>query len=198
MNGKGLWLTLAFLCLLALTATPAQAQWCQGIDGPYWCGDPEACQGVCSDPNSDCMTPCKRFNNWSTCGGITNDHDGDGVGNGSDNCACNANSNQADCDLDGFGDVCDGNSVRWVYVQDMGRCDWDGDTNFGSFDVEILGAHQYQDACSGNYCADRYVIDQDECNWGTQTYSTDTCCEALFNDSWCIHGNCGGGSNCPF
>jgi len=161
---------------LVLSSSAAQAEWCQGVDGPYWCGDPSACQVVCSEPGSDCMTPCLRFGNtWGTCGGseFDTDVDGDGIANDSDNCACDANSNQIDCDQDGAGDVCDAVDEKWVPVSSVTRCDWDMDWHFGYGEVELFGTQQYRELCTNSYCNESVKMDDKKC-YGI--FDAEDCC----------------------
>jgi hypothetical protein len=186
----------SFLLALLLAPATAQAQFCQGVDGPYWCGDPEACQAVCSEPGSDCTTPCKRFNSWTTCGGGGgNDEDGDGILNDSDNCACNANANQADCDQDGAGDVCDAVNEKWVPVSSVNYCDWDMDWHFGYGEVEKYGTQQYQNLCNNSYCNQSVKIDDKKCYGYTDGYA---CCYDNYGYSTCAIDNQCPADTCPF
>jgi hypothetical protein len=143
-------------------------------------------QCSCQDDLNSCLEWCP-YADW----------DDDGFLDSNDNCPDNYNPNQADCDMDGLGDACDGHSEMWVYVEDIGRCDWDGDTHLTYFTVEILGAKRYQNVCNGAYCSKRYSITGGSCGWATYAYSTDSCCEHLYDDSWCIHTDCGA-PDCPF
>lgn len=194
---------LLALCLLAF-AGEASAQWCQSPEGPYWCGDPDNCAGVCSDPTSDCTTSCEMFGGTqTTCGAYfgapANDLDSDGVANGSDNCICTANSNQANCDGDAWGDSCDSANELWVFVTDLGRCDWDGDTHWNKFTVEQYGAKRYQNVCDGSFCSDRYLISEVDCHFSTGCGSSKgACCDCHYPFLWCSGGDDCGSPGCPF
>jgi hypothetical protein len=189
-------LFVSSLFTLALAASPAQAQWCQGVDGPYWCGDPDACQAVCSEPGADCTTPCTRLGGtWTTCGGGGSDIDGDGIGNDSDNCACNANTNQADCDQDGQGDVCDAQNEKWVVVSGVDYCDWDMDWHFGYGEVEKFGTQRYRELCTNSYCNQSVKMDDKKCYGYTDAYD---CCYDNYGYSICSIDNQCPADSCPF
>ncbi|MEA2563618.1 MAG: hypothetical protein QOH06_5122 [Acidobacteriota bacterium] len=191
----------SFLLALVLAPASAQAQWCQGIDGPYWCGDPDACQAICSEPGSDCTTSCKRFGNtWATCGAGGGDNDADGVADDIDNCTCSANADQADCDEDGIGDACDSQNEKWVYVQDLGECDIDRHATGTEWDVQRMGAKRYRNVCNNTYCSDRYVIQEESCTfsfWGCGKGYIE-CCECQFGYDTCHQPSVCGEPNCPF
>ncbi len=200
MRVTGLLLGSCVLAFLFLAPAPAEAQWCQDINGPYWCGDPEACQAICSEPGSDCTTPCKRFNNWATCGAGGGDNDNDGIADDTDNCTCSANADQADCDQDGLGDACDAQNERWILVQDLGECDIDRHATGTEWDVQRIGARRYRNECNNTYCSDRYVIEEKSCTfsfWGCgQSYSH--CCDCQFGYNTCHQPSVCGEPNCPF
>jgi hypothetical protein len=198
---KQLLLTTMATSLLVLLAAPARAQECE--EG--WCGDPNACE-LCSQSGWSCTHACKDGTIWTNCGEWIgyppNDLDDDGVANPSDNCLCDYNPNQADCDTDGSGDVCDSQNERWVFVQDLGRCDWDLHATWFEWDVQQIGAVRYRELCSGSFCSDRYVIDEQSCTFGFD-YCGSTglhCCECRFGTNNCGgegSGTCGS-PNCPF
>lgn len=189
----------AFLFLFLLSPSWANAQWCHDQDTTWWCGDPNACEGICSEPGATCETYCEQWGLPSTCGGGGTDLDGDGVLNGSDNCVCVANANQADCDIDGAGDVCDYQNERWVYQQDIGQCDWDGDNHFGSIDVEVYGARRYVNVCNSSVCNDKYLIDQGSCVWTSSCgWSDAACCNCNFPQYCSTDNQCGNYPDCPF
>lgn len=194
-------LSFGFILLALLCASaPAQAQWCQDINGAYWCGDPSACEGVCSQSGSDCTTECSRFGEWSTCGAGGDDNDSDGVADSSDNCVCAYNPNQANCDGDSLGDACDPQSAVWVFVQDLGECDIDRHATGTEWDVQRMGALRYRNLCDNTYCSDRYVIEEKSCTfsfWGCgKSYSH--CCECWWDYNTCHQQNTCGGPDCPF
>lgn len=153
----------AALCCGLFLPTPATAQWCQGIDGPYWCGDPNACPAVCSEPGATCDTPCKLFSTWSTCGGGGNDLDNDGVANDFDNCVCTANSNQADCDTDGMGDACDPANENWVLIQFLSACAWESDAHWNSWGVQLYRGEVYRNTCNNSTCVKKQLVDDGSC-----------------------------------
>jgi hypothetical protein len=182
-----------------------EAQWCLDPDGgAYWCGDPDACIGICGESGSDCTTPCKRMGGtWTTCGGFggnpANDLDGDGVSNDYDNCTCTDNTNQTDCDTDGMGDVCDPQNVKWVFQQDIGVCDWDGDNHAGYIDVEVYGAKRYVNVCDGSICNDKYLEDSGSCTWTSSCgWSDAACCNCNFPQYCSTDNQCGNYPDCPF
>ncbi|HEX7181545.1 MAG TPA: hypothetical protein VF756_06855 [Thermoanaerobaculia bacterium] len=191
----------SFLLVLLFIPSSAQAQWCQGVDGPYWCGDPNACEGICGEPGATCDTPCEGFGgNWTTCGGGGPDYDGDGVANESDNCLCQANSSQADCDTDGWGDVCDPRNEKWVFVEDLGRCETDSDVHWNKFTIEQFAAKRYRNECDGSYCSDRYLISSASCNFSSSGCGTSAgaCCNCHYPFSWCTGIATCGSPDCPF
>jgi hypothetical protein len=187
----------ALLAFAFFGPTPVQAQWCQDINGAYWCGDPEACQGICSDPGSDCTTPCKRLTGtWTTCGGGSEtDSDSDGIGNDVDNCTCTSNSSQADCDQDGMGDVCDAANEKWVPVTSVSQCDWDMDWHFGYGEVEKWGTQQYKNICNNALCNNSVLMDDKKCYGYTDGYA---CCYDNFGYSVCATDNQCPADSCPF
>lgn len=189
---------LAVPALLALLfcAIPAQAQWCQGVDGAYWCGDPEACQGICNEPGSDCTTACKRLTGvWTTCGGgSATDSDNDGISNDSDNCLCSSNASQTDCDQDGMGDTCDPVDEKWVPVSTLDYCDWDADWHFGYLEVETWGTRQYRELCTNTYCNNSEKIDDKKCYGYTDG---EDCCYDNFG-FLCDTDNQCPADTCPF
>lgn len=198
MRVIGLLLGLVLLALLA--PTPVQAQWCQDINGAYWCGDPDACEGICSQSGSDCTTECLRFNTWSTCGGGGNDNDRDGIPDVSDNCVCSANADQADCDQDGIGDACDSLNEKWVFVQNLGECDIDRHATGTEWDVQRIGAYRYRNVCNNTYCSDRYVIEEKSCTFSFTGCGKGyiECCECRFGYDTCHQPSVCGDPNCPF
>lgn len=175
----------SFLLALLFAPAPVQAQWCQDINGPYWCGDPDACQGVCSDPNSDCTTPCKQFNTWKTCGGTATDSDNDGVSNSTDNCVCTSNSNQADCDSDGTGTACDSLNANYVLYSEQ-LCMVDRDTHVGYFELERHIDQRYVDTSSCG-APDTYDTYEDGNSAWCSNISTYDCCINVLQESswWC-------------
>ncbi|HEY9420359.1 MAG TPA: hypothetical protein VIW92_03010 [Thermoanaerobaculia bacterium] len=175
---------------------PAQAQWCHDIDQTYWCGDPSDCEGVCTQPGSDCTTACSRFGNWTTCGGGSEtDSDSDGIPNTSDNCLCSSNSNQADCDQDGMGDVCDAVDEKWVPVSSVTYCDWDMDWQGpGWGEVELYGTQRYRELCTNAYCNNSVKMDDKKCYGYTQA---DDCCYDNFR-YLCDTDNQCPAETCPF
>ena len=190
----GMLLSACFLLFL-FHPSSAAAQWCHDIDQTYWCGDPNACEYVCGLSSSDCTTPCEGYLGSTNCGGGGNDLDGDGIANGSDNCVCQTNANQADCDTDGAGDACDARNEKWVFVQDLGYCDWDGDAHFGSMDIELYAADRYQNQCDGNYCSKKRLLQSGTC-YGFM--SSGSCCNSLYGSSICSIDNQCGLPNCSF
>ena len=175
-----------FLLALLLAPAAVQAQWCQDINGPYWCGDPDACEGVCSDPNSDCTTPCVRFNTWRTCGGTATDSDNDGVSNDTDNCACTANSNQADCDGDGTGTACDSLNANY-YLYSEQTCMVDRDSHFLYYELERHIDQRYVDSSSCG-APDLYDTYEDgDSAWCSNSVSEYNCCVNVLEETnwWC-------------
>ena len=154
------------------------------------------CFQVCSN-EALCTDACRLPNGtWITCaGGPVGDADNDGVGDAADNCPCASNTNQADCDTDGIGDACDSRNEKWVFVQDLGRCDWDGDVHWNKIVVEQYGSHQYQNLCDNSYCYKQVLLSDEECPFGL--YDLSGCCEQNYGSANCIHGSCGSPS-CPF
>lgn len=183
-------LFVSFLLALLLAPAPSQAQWCQDINQPYWCGDPDACEGVCSEPSSSCTTPCKQFSTWTTCGGSATDSDGDGVVNDSDNCACTSNANQADCDGDGAGNVCDGLNASYVFSHDT-LCMVDRDSHFGYYELEAHYDRVYVDnsSCGAPNTYDTY--EDPDSAWCSNSVSNYNCCINVLQQSsyWCNRVN---------
>ena len=190
-------LLLASFLALFLVSPAAQAQWCQGVEGAYWCGDPNACEAVCSEPGSDCMTPCLSFGgNWGTCGGgeFDTDVDGDGVLNDSDNCACVPNSSQVDCDQDGMGDVCDPVDEKWVPVSTTTYCDWDMDWHFFYGEVEQYSTRRFREVCTNSYCNDTFQTAEKRCY---EPFDDNYCCEIHFGQA-CLTDNQCPADTCDF
>jgi len=175
----------SFLLALLLVPTPAQAQWCQGIDGPYWCGDPDACEAICTEPWADCTTSCSGWGGWTTCGGGGPDTDGDGVNDDVDNCGCAPNSNQADCDGDGAGNVCDGENANYVFSH-ADLCMVDRDTHFGYFELEKHFDWVYTDSSSCG-APPTYDTHEDPNSAWCFNISTHDCCLYVLEagDWWC-------------
>ncbi|HYO13551.1 MAG TPA: hypothetical protein VE685_10185 [Thermoanaerobaculia bacterium] len=197
-------LSLSFL--LALTACLAftsslQAQWCHDIDQTYWCGDPYDCQYICYQAGSDCTTPCNQFGIQTRCGGDSSDLDLDGVPNDGDNCACTANSNQTDCDTDGLGDACDPQNAKWVYLRDIGQCDWDADHSAFEITIEVYAADEYVNVCDNTVCYKQRRTFHDRCLWSSECgWGSSECCDCLSsrdNKNYCGYNSCGS-TECPF
>lgn len=154
------------------------------------------CKNICG---SDCDVECTYGGQPTTCFDwyhrSSDDGDNDGIPYYDDNCACASNTDQADCDTDGLGDVCDSRNEKWVFVQDLGRCDWDGDIKWNKIVIEQYGSHQYQNLCDNSYCYKRVLISSGECPFGV--YDLSGCCEQNYGSANCIHGSCGSPS-CPF
>lgn len=194
-----------FACTLVLgllLPTLADAQWCQGPEGAYWCGDPDACTFVCGEPGSDCTTSCDQFGTGTTCGAFFGqnpaDYDGDGVATSSDNCPCTANANQANCDGDPWGDACDAQNEKWVLLQNLGRCDLDYDEHAFYRTVEQFGSKKYQNLCGGAICYDQYLISDANCYYTTSCGATNSaCCDCNYPFAWCIPDVCPTPA-CPF
>lgn len=180
----------SFLLALLFAPAPVQAQWCQDINGPYWCGDPEACQGVCSEPSSDCTTPCKQFNTWKTCGGTATDSDNDGVSNDTDNCTCTSNSTQTDCDSDGHGNVCDSLNANYVLYSEQ-TCMVDRDSHVGYYELERHIDQRYVDTSSCG-APDTYDTYEDgDSAWCSNSVSEYNCCVNVLLETnwWCNNIN---------
>ena len=180
----------AALGIFLLGAIGAQAQWCQGIDGPYWCGDPNSCF-LCGSEGWTCDTSCTRAGGLSsTCGQFAgnpaNDLDGDGVVNTSDNCLCTPNSNQADCDGDGTGNVCDSENANYQLVSNE-RCWIDRDVHVVYYDLEDYWERRYVDFGSCG-AADKYVryrYNTAHCAGFPAPPPVQQCCtELIVNDLW--------------
>lgn len=205
MNVKLCLAALTILCCCLFLPTAASAQWCQGAEGSYWCGDPNACEAVCSEPGSACDTPCVQSfsGNWTTCGGGGNDLDFDGVANGSDNCVCAANSNQADCDTDGMGNVCDAVNENWVQIQYIfNACAWDAQEHWNYYDVQLYNAAVYQNVCDNSTCVKKIFIDDGSCCYFCEGgENSRECCFHSFNNNQACHNEpqdqCGQ-PQCPF
>lgn len=183
-------LCTAFLGLAAgllLAGVPAAAQ--------------EGCRHAC---NGDCDMECSLDGLPSTCFDwyhrSSDDGDGDGLDYWEDNCPCAANADQADCDDDGTGDVCDAVNEKWVFVQDLGRCETDSDVHWNHFTVEQFGARRYVNECDSSECVDRYLLSSVNCNFSTQGCGTSAgaCCNCYYQFSWCTGITTCGGPDCPF
>ncbi|HEV8578526.1 MAG TPA: thrombospondin type 3 repeat-containing protein [Thermoanaerobaculia bacterium] len=186
MNGKLCLAALTTLCCCLFLPTAASAQWCHDQDTTWWCGDPNACEGVCSEPGATCDTYCEQWGQPTTCGGGGNDYDGDGVANASDNCLCNANSNQADCDTDGMGDVCDPANEKWVQIQYIfNACAWDGDAHWNSWAVQLYNATVYRNTCDNSTCVKKHLIDDGSCCYYVCAGGENAreCCYHSFNNN---------------
>lgn len=175
-----------FLLALLLAPAPAQAQWCQDIYGAYWCGDPDACEGICGQPGSDCTTSCQQFGGtWTTCGGSATDSDFDGVSNDSDNCVCTSNSNQADCDGDGWGNVCDSLNANYVYSHDV-LCMVDRDSHWLYYELERHYDRVYVDtsSCGAPNTYDTYEDPNSAWCYNIETHD---CCRYVLEETqyWC-------------
>lgn len=172
------------LLALLLVPAPARSLWCQGIDGPYWCGDPDACEEVCTQPGADCTTSCKQFQTWTTCGGGSEDDgDEDGVTNDVDNCTCTPNSSQADCDGDGAGNVCDNENANYVFSHKE-LCMVDRDTHFGYFELEKHHDWVYVDVSSCNSPPKLETREDPDSAWCFNISTYDCCFEVLLLDDW--------------
>lgn len=176
MTIRRLLLVVALLAAAGLVPSMAEAQWCQGIDGPYWCGDPDSCLYVCGLPSSTCTTSCDSSfatNCGTFQGNPANDLDSDGVANTSDNCVCTANSGQADCDGDGAGNVCDSRNGNYVFNSEY-ACKSDRDEHVLYFTVEVTYEQKYVDtgSCNSPPLYDHRTYDADCFN-----ISTHNCCE---------------------
>lgn len=164
----------------------------------------DRCAVMCS--TAFCDETCQRADgSYTTCaqfrGFPANDYDGDGVSNAADNCLCTANTNQANCDGDAFGDACDAANVKWVFVQDIGRCAWDGDTHLGYFTVEQYASKKYKNVCTGTFCYDKYLLSSATCTFGSGCGSSEgSCCTCRYPlAGWCQQTAFGCGSPaCPF
>lgn len=127
------------------------AQWCQGINGPYWCGDPDHC-AQCAASNWSCDRRCTAFGGMTmTCGEFrgnpAHDLDNDGVANNSDSCRCTPNPNQF-C-ASNVQQCGQGNYV--FHARTMQLCHIDPDLHFDGVDVEIYTADSYRDASCYQY-----------------------------------------------
>lgn len=191
---------IAFLVLLAPSASSA-------ICNPDFedCGPSgfSRCGFVC--PSAGCDESCVLLNGTATTcaqfyGFPANDFDGDGIGNASDNCLCTPNTNQANCDGDASGDVCDANNAKWVFVQDIGRCDWDEDIHLTKFTIEQYAAIKYKNVCTGTFCFDRYISSSKSCNFSGSGCgsSAGACCTCNYPLPWCSASTGCGSPACPF
>ena len=203
MKSRHLLLALPVLALAALFPATAEAQWCQGVSGPYWCGDPNSCLYLCGQPASNCTTACKFGGGWTTCGETQGlnaaDYDSDGISTSNDNCPCTANANQANCDGDNYGDICDPKNEKWVLLQNLGRCDLDFDLHFDHRTVEQYGSKKYRNLCGGAICYDRYLLSDADCSYTSSCGSTNgDCCVCNYPFEWCIGGTSCPSPACPF
>lgn len=165
---------MTFGLAIAILALPgaAAAQWCDDIDGPYWCGDPDSCE-QCELPGWDVCTSCDDFGTSMTCGEYygspANDVDDDGTIDSIDNCRCLANPNQYQCPAGspqcGQGSfVYDGPTMQLCY--------FDPDTHFpDGVDVEIYTVDRYRDTSCYGYI-DHYrkrLVASVHCGWHSQS-----------------------------
>lgn len=179
----------ALMIALFTSVAPASADCSRDCYSSYDSCFTSCSQCQCSQELQWCLDSCQYV-----------DTDGDGVTDPSDNCPDNSNANQADCDEDGIGDVCDTRNEKWVFVQDLGRCDFDGDMHSTYFAAEQYGARRYRNVCGSNFCSDRYLIGRRTCSFsfsGCGQGSTH-CCECHWQSSWCTIDNTCGGPDCPF
>ncbi|HWM92749.1 MAG TPA: hypothetical protein VN493_18440 [Thermoanaerobaculia bacterium] len=159
------------------------------------------CWNKCT-PGVSCTTSCEGILGPTTCGAHNgapaNDLDSDGVANASDNCACVSNSNQANCDGDAFGDVCDSRNELWVFVTDLGACEWDSHVDWTEFDIDLYGTRRYQNLCTNSFCYDRYKITSGSCSYNLGCGSSaGDCCDCLFGNACYPSITCGSPA-CPF
>jgi hypothetical protein len=183
---------LVVLAALVLSETPVLA-----VEGLRPLCSTAVCYAKCEETCRYGMQEisCLEWYNRSS-----SDGDRDGVAYPGDNCPCNANPDQANCDGDGYGDSCDARSENWVFVRDLGRCEWDKDLHLSKHVVEQYGAFLYQNTCgTGGFCADRYLIFSARCplSWGGCGASGQKCCECNFPGTWCMQSSCGH-PHCPF
>jgi hypothetical protein len=190
------------MALLLLASAAAQAQGCP--DDPF-CNSTR-CINVCGEPGTSCSSHCTAGGRTTTCGewdgNPANDLDSDGVANTSDNCLCTPNADQADCDGDGTGDACDPVNEKWVAINSLFSCAWDGDAHLYYWNVQLYNATVYRNVCDNTTCVKKQLSREGQCCYVCTGGQTDTdCCLYSFNNSPTCNQNpndqCGQ-PQCPF